>query len=206
MRHLDHAQSISRGDTRTLRILASGLGAAALLGGAVVAPAQARPVESGSFSDSFTETIDCGDRSLELEATYVGTYVIKDSTPRTGGQFFRFSQSVEFNGTFTDPDTGGSFSEYWRTNFREGPGTIIFDDGRLVRWQTKDSGVWDVFRDASGKVVYRNTGTVVVNWEADTLGDSTPGAVIQSEEFDRTSGHFTTFGMDICEIAESILG
>lgn len=208
MRHLDPLQTIQPGTARTPRILAGGIGAAVLIVGAAVAPAQARPVESGSFSDSFAETIECGTRSLELDATIVGTYDIKDSTPKTGGQFFRFSQTAEFNGTFTDPDpdTGGTFTEYWRTNFREGPGTVISDDGHLFRWQTKESGVWDVFRDSSGKVVYRNTGTVVVNWEGDTLGDSVPGAVILSEDFERTSGHFPTFDMDICQIAESILG
>lgn len=208
MRHRDHPHSIRRATAGTPRILAGGIGAAALIVGAAVTPAHARPVDSGSFSDSFAETIECGTRSLELDATIVGTYAIKDSTPKTGGQFFKFSQTAEFNGTFTDPDpdTGGTFTEYWRTNFREGPGTVISDDGRLFRWQTKESGVWDVFRDSSGKVVYRNTGTVVVNWEGDTLGDSVPGTVILSEDFERTSGHFPTFDMDICQIAESILG
>ena len=208
MHHRDHPDSISRGTARTPRILAGSIGAAMVIGGAVVSPAQARPVESGSFVDSFTETIDCESRSLVLEATVVGSFVVKDSTPRTGGQFFRFSQKVEFNGTFTDPDkdTGGTFTEYWRTSFREGPGTLISDDGNKFRWQTKESGIWDVFRDSSGKVVYRNTGTVVTNWEADTGGDGVPGAVITSEEFERTSGHFPTFDIDICAIAESILG
>ena len=104
MRHLDHPQGKRSWTARTPRALAGGLGAAVLICGAVVAPAQARPIESGSFSDSFTETIDCGNRSLGLEATIVGTFVVKDSTPRTGGQFFKFSQTAEFNGTFTDPD------------------------------------------------------------------------------------------------------
>ncbi len=208
MRHLDHPQGKRSWTARTPRALAGGLGAAVLICGAVVAPAQARPIESGSFSDSFTETIDCGNRSLGLEATIVGTFVVKDSTPRTGGQFFKFSQTAEFNGTFTDPDplTGGTFTEYWRTNFREGPGTIISEDGRIARYQTKESGIWDVFRDSSGKVVYRDTGTLVVDWTADTLGDGVPGAPVPSEEFVRTSGNFPTFDMDICEIAESILG
>lgn len=206
MRHLDHPQSMRRGIARTPRILAGGIGAAVLIGGAVVAPAQARPVDSGSFSDSFVEPIECDNRSLELEATIVGSYVIKDSTPKTGGQFFKFSQTAEFNGTFTDLGTGETFTEYWRTNFREGPGTLISDNGREFRWQTKDSGVWDVFRDSSGKVVYRNTGTVVTDYTGDTFGDGVPGAEILSEEFVRTSGHFPTFDMDICQIAESILG
>jgi hypothetical protein len=208
MRHLDYPQSLRRGTARTPRILASGLGAAVLIGGAAVAPAQARPIESGAFSVPVTETIECGNRSLELDATIVGTYVIKDSTPKTGGQFFKFSQAAEFNGTFTDPDpvTGGTFTEYWRTNFREGPGTIISEDGQIAKYQTKESGIWDVFRDSSGKVAYRNTGTVVTDWTADTHGDGVPGATVLSEEFVRTSGHFPTFDTDICQIAESILG
>lgn len=123
---------------RTPRILAGGIGAAVLISGAVVAPAQARPVDSGSFSDPFVEPIECENRSLELEATIVGSYVIKDSTPKTGGQFFKFSQTAEFNGTFTDLGTGETFTEYWRTNFgrglgRSSPTTAASSDGRPRR-------------------------------------------------------------------------
>jgi hypothetical protein len=206
MRHMEDLPSAERGASRLPRLLSCGLGVAVIMGGAVVAPAQARPVESGSFDDSFTETIDCGDRELELDATFVGSFVIKDSTPRTGGEFFKFSQSSEFNGTFTDVDTKETFTEYWRTNFRESPGTVISEDGQIVTFQTKESGVWDVFRDSSGNVVYRSTGTVVRDFKVDTLGDGVPGADVISVELARTSGHFTTFDTDICTIAESILG
>lgn len=183
--------------------------AAALAAGLVILPATsavARPVDSGAFdvvdSGSFD---DCG-----FTITYVdrltGTYAVKDSTPKTGGQYFRVQQRASYAGTFTNPSTGAFFTETWHTTFKELPGTVISADGNVVTYRTHESGVWDVIRDSSGKVRYRNTGNLVFEYVYDTGGDAAPGGEILSEEFIRTSGRWDSFDADFCAIADELIG
>lgn len=190
--------------TRTA--LAGGLAALTLVAGTGMLPAQAAPVDSGEFefttSDSFS---DCG-VTVDVDERIWGTFVVKDSTPRTDGQFFMAQQQLNGFVTFTNRATEDYFTAEWRTRFTELPATPTADDPNVVTYRSHETGVWQVLRDSSGKVRYRDTGNVVVEYTFDTLGDSQPGGDILSEELVRTSGRFDTFDADFCEVVLDLIG
>jgi hypothetical protein len=190
--------------TRTT--LAGGLAALSLVAAGGMLPAQAAPVDAGEFeftnSDSFS---DCG-FDVDVEERIWGTFVVKDSTPRTNGQFFRAQQKINGFVTFTNPQTKDFFTAEWRTNFTELPGTPSDDDPDIVTYRTHETGVWQVLRDSSGKVRYRDTGNVVVEYTFDTLGDSAPGGDLLSEIVVGPSGRFDTFDADFCVVVQDLIG
>lgn len=190
--------------TRTA--IAAGLTALTLAAGPATIPALAAPVDSGKFeftnSDSFS---DCG-ITVDIEERIWGTFVIKDSTPRTDGQFFMAQQQLNGLVTFTNRATESFFTAEWRTRFTELPATPTADDPDVVTYRSHETGVWQVLRDSSGKVRYRDTGNVVVEYTFDTLGDSQPGGDVLSEELVRTSGRFDTFDADFCEVVLDLIG
>jgi|GEM_PF-1501450 hypothetical protein len=178
---------------------------AAMAVGGMAGPAAAAPIERGTFEfpDSFTFD-DCG-FEVAVDEVLAGRYVIKDSTPRTGGQFFQVQQQAWYSAVITRVDTGESITQEWRTTFKEMPATVISDDGDVVRFRTHESGVWDVIRDSSGKVVYRSVGNLVMEYEFDTLGDGVPGGDFLSEEFVRAAGHWDTLDLDYCAALTELL-
>jgi len=190
---------------RRLAFLAALASAAAL---AVTAPpASAAPIDSGTFDFSESSTFDDCGYSIAAEEHRQGRYVTKDSTPATGGQFFRVQQRTTYVGKFTNVETGAYFTETWHTTFKELPATVVSDNNPdIVRYRTHETGVWDVIRDASGKVRYRSTGNLVFEYVFDTGGDSTPGGEFISAQFIRTSGHWDTFDADFCDIADELIG
>jgi hypothetical protein len=192
--------------TRRLASILAAAGIAAMSLSATPA-ANAAQLESGTFDDSFSNTFDeCGYDIVE-EAHIVGRYTISKGTKKTGGEFFRVHQQAAYEGTFTNVATGAYFTESWKTNFREMPATIVDEAGPVVTYQTKESGVWDVLRDSSGKVRYRSAGNLVFEYVFDTGGDGAPGGgEFLSEEFIRTSGHWTTFDADFCAIVDDLIG
>lgn len=185
-------------------LVAAGIAALSL----TAAPtANAGQLESGTFDDSFSDTFDdCGYDVVE-EAHIVGRYTISKGTKQTGGEFFRVHQQAAYEGTLTNVATGAYFTETWKTNFREMPATIVDENGPVVTYQTKESGVWDVLRDSSGKVRYRSAGNLVFSYVFDTGGDGAPGGgEFISEDFVRTSGNWQTFDADFCDIVDDLIG
>jgi hypothetical protein len=179
--------------------------AVAMVAGGGALPASAAPIERGTFEfpDSFTFD-DCG-FEVAVDEVLRGRYVIKDSTPRTSGQFFQLQQQAEYVAVITRVDTGESVTQEWRTTFKEMPATVISDDGREVVFRTHETGVWDVIRDSSGRVVYRSVGNLVNEYTFDTLGDGNPGGDFTSEEFVRASGNWQTLDLDYCAVLTDLL-
>lgn len=190
---------------RALSILtAAGIAALSLTAGPV---ANAGQLESGTFEFQTDETFDdCGFAVREVSVGY-GNYSISKGTKKTGGEFFRVKQHIRFEGTFTNVESGAYFTVDWHTYWREMPATIVDEDGPIVTYQTKESGVWDTFRDSSGKVRYRSTGNLVFEYVFDTGGDGTPGGgKFISEDFIRTSGNWQTWDADFCAIVDELIG
>jgi hypothetical protein len=186
--------------------LAGGLAALTLLAGAGTLPALAAPVDSGEFEFTNSSSFDDCGPTVDVEERIWGTFVIKDSTPRTDGQFFMAQQQLNGFVTFTNQQTGDYFTAEWRTRFTELPATPTKDDPDVVTYRSHETGVWQVLRDSSGKVRYRDTGNVVVEYTFDTLGDSQPGGEILSEDLVQTSGRFDTFDADFCEVVLDLIG
>jgi hypothetical protein len=158
-----------------------------------------------SSSPTVTSFDDCGP-SVDVDERVWGTFVIKDATPRTGGQYFMVQQKLNGFVTFTNQQTGDSFTAEWRTTFKELPATPSDDDPNVVTYRTHETGVWQVLRDSSGKVRYRDAGNVVIEYTFDTLSDSEPGGDLLSEERIRTSGRFDTFDADFRAVVEDLIG
>lgn len=185
-------------------LAAAGIAAMSL---SAIPTANAAPLESGTFEDTFSSTFDDCGYDVRADEHYVSRYSISQGTKKTGGEFFRVHQQTSFDGVFTNVATGAYFTANWKTNFREMPARIVDEDGPIVTYQTKESGVWDVLRDSSGKVRYRSTGNLVFEYVFDTGGDSAPGGgEFLSEEFIRTSGHWETFDADFCQIVNELIG
>lgn len=185
-------------------LVAGALGAAFTVG--LAAPAQAGILESGSwtFEQSFTFD-DCG-FEVAVEERFDGSYTVKDSNPRTDGQYFRLQQRIAFFGTFTNTETEDFFTIEFLQNVNELPATLVGDDGRTVTYRTHEAGVWDMFRDSSGKVRYLSAGNVVFEYVFDTLGDSEPGGETLDQTLVRLAGTFPTFDADFCAIASDLIG
>jgi hypothetical protein len=174
---------------------------------ALSTPANAAIIERGTFDDTGSFTFDDCGFSVAVDERFVGWYTIGQGTPQTGGEFFRVHQKTTYTGTFTNVETGAYFTSAWHTNFREMPATIVDEDGPVVTYQTKDSGVWDTIRDSTGTVRYRSAGTLVFQYVFDTGGDGAPGGgEFLSEEFIRTSGNWQTFDADFCAIVDELIG
>jgi hypothetical protein len=169
-------------------------------------PAQAAPVDSGDFEFTNTNSFSGCGFAVDVEERIWGTFVVKDSTPRTNGQFFMARQKINGLVTFTNRETKDFFTAEWRTSFTELPATPSDDDPDIVTYRTHETGVWQVLRDSSGKVRYRDTGNVVVEYTFDTLGDSAPGGELLSEGVVRTSGRFDTFDADFCVAVRDLIG
>lgn len=170
-------------------------------------PANAGPLESGTFDFTDSGTFDdCGFKVRE-DFRVSGKYSISQGTKKTGGEFFRVKQHTTYSGTFTNVKTGAYFTNDWHINFRELPATIVDENGPVVTYQTKESGVWDTIRDSSGTVRYRSAGNLVFSYVFDTGGDGAPGGgEFLSEEFIRTSGNWQTWDTDFCAIVDELIG
>ncbi len=168
--------------------------------------ASAAPLESGTFDFSTNATFDdCGFAVHEDSHAY-GRYTISKGTNKTSGEYFRLKQQVQYSGTYTNVKTGAYFTEEWHTNIRQLPATIVDENGPVVTYQVKESGVWDTLRDSSGNVRYRSTGNLVFSYVFDTGGDSAPGGEILAEDFVRTSGNWQTWDTDFCAIVSDLIG
>jgi hypothetical protein len=197
-----HRRTSTHGLRATLALLVAMISTVALS-----SPADAALLERGTFDDSDSFTFDDCGFTVAVDERFVGWYTIGEGTKRTNGEFFRVHQMTTYSGTFTNVETGEYFTSAWHTNFREMPARIVSEDGPIVTYQTKDSGVWDTLRDSTGTVRYRSAGTLVFRYVFDTGGDGAPGGgEFLSEEFVRTSGHWDTFDADFCAIVDELIG
>lgn len=191
---------------RTMTTVASVIAAVATLG--LSAPAaSARPLELRSpyeFIDEFSFD-DCGFPVDEVDH-YSGLTTIKDSTPTTGGQFFRFSDQYSHRFVVTNAESGDFVVITSRGLFRESPAKVVSDDGRVVTYRTMDSGAFTTVYDSAGRVIAKERGNVVYEYTFDTLGDSQPGGEFLSEELVRISGPHPLYFTDGCDLLTEWIG
>lgn len=177
------------------------LAAGALSLAAFTAPAaSAAPVDSFdyAFSDSWV-SYSCG-FPMQIDVSYTGHQTSKAATPSTGGQMFRFSDKYRITAVYTNLDNRQHVTEVDAGNFREGPAQVISDDGRIIRFRTKDSGATLTIYDADGRVLLMDRGTVVNEYTFDTLGDGVPGGEFLGEELVRVSGPHPSWDLDGCTL------
>lgn len=154
---------------RTRIVAAASLTAASLTAaGLVVSPANAAPIDSGHFSDTFTNSFDCDGTPTEQ----VTTVDVQFSFNQRGGPnvFPYYRESVRGTNVFTNLDNGGTYSDHFTGNSRDhkivdnGDGTIT------IFIQASGSDVW---RDTNGRVVLTDNGNIRFAIDVDFNG--TPG-------------------------------
>ena len=187
---------------RTLRSIAvSAAVTLAVLGPS--APAQAKVIDSGTFSGTDSGTA-CG--SYVFETMFSGSFTVKDATPATDGQFFAFTMKFEFTDVITNPETGEFLTLSGNLLLKEIRPRQL--DGSVYTLRTIEVGQF-VLRDMDGKVVLKDVGLIEFAEIFDTLGDSAPGGVVlEGPEIVRVAGPHPALGetFDPCLLFDELIG
>jgi hypothetical protein len=183
-----------------MKIRAS-LAALALVGAglATAAPAHAAaPVEQEIYEGTFEWEL-CDAYSVTTD--FRDKVTTRDATPKTEGQFFKFSVLYEFTDTVTNPDTGDFITV-------EGKGVLVevqpraLGDG-VFEYVGNDAGHF-TYRDSEGNVILRESGSIAITYVFDSQNDSAPGGVTLSEDVTRVSGPHPTFP-EYCDYLAEVL-
>jgi hypothetical protein len=146
------------------------LAAVALAAASVIAgpAANATPIDSGHFTDSFTETFDCDGTPTQHDSTANVNFTFNQRGGKNVFPYYR--ESVHGTDVFTNLDTGGTYTNHFTANSRDhkivdnGDGTIT------IYGQGSGTSVW---RDQFNKVVLKDTGQIRYAFDVDYNG--TPG-------------------------------
>lgn len=168
--------------------------AASALAVVVAAPADAALYSHDRFDFTFAETFDeCG---ITIDHTAEGHAGFSIRTIKGTDEAYLGWQQLSAVDTFTNPANGRFFTISNRSLFRETKGTHI--EGNIWSFDSKTSGASFTVRDSSGRVVYRDSGTVRLVTTYDTLGDGQPGGEQVGEPVvTGLNGRFTE--VDFCE-------
>ena len=182
-------------------LAAFALAAAGLM--VTAAPAQAAPVDRGTFAG--TETFTECDGAYVVESTFSGAFVIREADPSTDGQFFPFAQVLQFTDTITNPETGEYITVTGKLFFREVQPHYLGNG--IVAYVGQEIGTV-VFRDSSGEVILREFGLVRIGYLFDTENDSAPGGTFILEKLLSVTGPHPTYDedFDFCAFLDSEIG
>ena len=168
----------------------------------VAAPANAAMYSHDRFDFTFAETFDeCG-ITIDHTASGHGGFTIR--TIKGTDEAYLGWQQLSAVDTFTNPANGRWFTISNRSLFRETSGTHV--EGNVWNFDSKTSGASFTVRDATGRVLYRDSGTIRMVATYDLLGDGQPGGEpIGEPEITALNGRFTQ--VDFCaDLVEPLLG
>lgn len=163
------------------------------------APAHAAaPVEQETYEGEFSWELCDGAYTVNTE--FRDKVTIRDATPSTDGQFFKFSVRSEFTDTVTNPATGDQITVEGKHVFVE-LHPIALGDG-VFEYVGNDAGHF-IFRDSEGNVILRENGSIATRYIFDSENDSAPGGITLSEDLIRVSGQHPI--ADICDYLSEVL-
>ena len=184
------------------RSIALAAAAASALAVVVAAPADAAIYSHDrsdfSFADSFDE---CG---ITIDHTAEGRGGFTIRTIKGTDEAYLGWQQLSVVETFTNPANGRWFTISNRSVFRETGGTHV--EGNIWSFDSKTSGASFTVRDATGQVLYRDSGTIRMVATYDLLGDGQPGGEpVGWPEVTALNGRFTNVAF--CEdLVDPLLG
>lgn len=197
MRHTTHTTESSSSRHCVRRRLAASIAVAAVFAGA--AQVGAAPVEKGTYHDVGSEVLEdlCGDldvlHSWDVSGSYLGAVRGVDG-------LVHFRDSSRGIDTFTNPDTGRSYTQAWTSNNQDMRVTDNGDGTLTILIQGSGGSRW---YDGDGKLVLRDPGLVRFEILVDDGG--TPSDPFDDEfieylgEVKGSTGRNDTEGRDFCE-------
>ena len=184
------------------RTIAQAAVAAAVLAVVVATPADAALYSHDHFNFTFAETFDdCG---VTIDHTAVGHGGFSIRTIKGTNEAYLGWQQVSAVDTFANPVTGRWFTISNNSLFRETKGTLV--EGNIWTFDSKLSGASFTVRDAAGRLVTRDSGTLRMATTYDLLGDGQPGGEqIGDPVVTAMNGRFTE--VDFCaDLVGPLLG
>ncbi len=140
------------------------------MGGIGVGGAAATPVDKGQFHDTFTgPVVDCEGTPVQDHVDITGTYVLNQRGP---SPFPYYRESTRGTITWTNLDTGGTFTRVFTANSRD---TRITDNGNGTITIVVSAAGGSRFYDSAGRLVLKDPGAVRYSFAVDYHG--TPGDV-----------------------------
>lgn len=164
--------------------------------------AGAAVVEREHFSGTDSFTVDDCDFPLEVESTFSGSSLIRETR---GGEAFLGRLNITYRDVWTNPETGGSFVLRGRVLNNEIRATHV--EGTIYEFEAIEAGQPFVIEDSDGNVIVRDRGVIRHTGLFDTLGDGMPSAeFIEGTAVVR--GPHPGFAEDFpfCEIAADLTG
>ena len=208
---------------RALRLLT--VTAVTVLAGAVAAPASAAASPAGGdyyqpptpYDDRGHFDPECSGLNLTVHYRYTGVEAIRNLRG-SDGQAFLDDNNRRFREVWTDDATGAVVFTFSGTDhFRETsgyrvpkssvPADVIPPEGLvgpIYIFRSVDL-VRDAVRDADGKALYRDRGSISGRSLFDTLGDSQPGGTQLSFDVLKVTGSVPLLDVDLCDVAAAQL-
>ena len=162
-------------------------------------------IDKDRFSDSGSDTVEeCG-RTLDHTFSFTGTGHVRVGKGKQDQAFFGHS-NVSFTDTFTNPDTGRSYTETGRLTFQETRAVRV--SGTIFQFTSVNAGTVRL-SDSNGATVLVDRGNIRTTILFDTLGDSTPGGVELAVLSEVTHGPHPFFDLteeQFCALTGSLIG
>ena len=170
-----------------------GLAGAGLVAGT---PASAAPLDKGHFHDVFTESFDCDGTPVDHVSEVDVNFLFNQ---RGSSDFPYYRESVRGTDTFTNLDTGGTYTNDFTGNSKD---QTIVDNGDGTITITVFAAGGSRWLDQNGKLVLKDPGESRFAFDVDYNG--TPGnpdddqEVADSFRVVRDSTGVNIVGRDVC--------
>lgn len=129
-------------------------------------PANAKPLDHGRFHDVFTETFTCETTGTPVQRD-VDAWVNFNFNLRGSSPFPYYRESVHGTETFTNLETGGTFTNVFSASSKD---QVITDNGDGTITITVFAAGGSRFYDTNGKLVLRDPGEVRFSFDVDYNG------------------------------------
>jgi len=167
-----------------------------------VAPAGARVVERGTYSDSYAFSYnDCG-FDVVAEGTASGHYRIRAGTGKRATAFF-LRDSSSYTETHTNADTGAFLTIKGNSVFNEIKARHL--EGNIFEFEAVQAGQPFALYDSDGNLVARDRGSIHFHALFDTGGDDVVGAELIEDLGADVNGPHPGFE-DFCGLITPLIG
>jgi hypothetical protein len=162
-------------------------------------------VDRGTFAGSDTGVAEdlCGIAVLR-DSTFSGSFRTRADK---GGQAFFQHTNLEYRDVFRNPANGRSLSFEGKFVINEITATRVA--GNVYEFTVIEAGKPFTVRDASGRVVLRESGVIRHRLVFDTLGDGTPGGVQLEDEIVAVGGPHPGLEQteeEFCAMVDALIG